>query len=265
MLKQGLINGRFLFFSYYGRVFFVLFFLSSYTSQAQPALAHQSSVWLAYTTQLNFSSKWSSIIEGQWRRSQLGLHPQQALLRTSLAYQLKPHVQLAAGIIFLRNSPYGAYPAKSSFPEFRTWEQVQYRGALKHWDTWLRLRLEQRWMYSPVLTGTHYAPGDAVYTNRIRVMNKWNHPLGGSLGKPASFYMSFFDEFFISFGENVKYNKFEQNRIGVALGHKITRTTTIELGYLLQTIIRMNGAQVEHNHTLNVACFSTLNLQRKAK
>lgn len=241
-----------------------LLFLSM-AVQAQRSSAHQTSIWLAYTTQLNVAPKWNAQLEAQWRRSHWGVSPQQALLRTSLSYQSSARVQWSGGFILLHNSPYGAYPAKSTFPEFRSWEQVQYRDAVRQWDTWLRLRLEQRWVYSPVLTGAHYAPGDAVYTNRIRVMNKWNHPLGGTLGKPASFYMSFFDEFFISFGENVKYNKFDQNRIGVALGHKITRTTTIELGYLLQTIIRMNGAQVEHNHTLNIASFTQFNLYKKTK
>jgi hypothetical protein len=241
-----------------------LLFLSM-AVQAQRSSAHQTSIWLAYTTQLNVAPKWNAQLEAQWRRSHWGVSPQQALLRSSLSYQSSAKVQWAGGFILLHNSPYGAYPAKSTFPEFRTWEQVQFRGAVQHWDTWLRLRLEQRWLYSPVLTGAHYAPGEPVYTNRIRVMNKWNHSLGGTPFKTAAFYMSFFDEFFFSFGKNVKYNMFDQNRIGLALGHKISSTTSLEFGYMLQSIIKLNGMQVEHNHTMSVACLSNLNLQRKGK
>lgn len=249
----------------YKRIYWVVFFLLPYTIQAQSATAHQSSLWLATTTQLNVTPKWNAIIEAQWRRSHLGLHPQQALLRSSFGFQIKPNVQLTAGFIVLHNSPYGAYPAKSTFPEFRSWEQVQFRDAFKQWDTWLRLRLEQRWVYAPVQKGAHYAPGDPIYMNRIRVMNKWNHSLGGPVFKSARYYMSIFDELFFSFGKNIKYNKFDQNRIGLALGRKLSSTTNLELGYLLQSIIRMNGSEVENNHTLNVAFFSTLNLYHNAK
>jgi hypothetical protein len=108
--------------------------------------------------------------------------------------------------------------------------------------------------------GTQYEPGDAVYSNRIRVMNKWNHPLASVTNKNPLWYVSVYDEVFLSFGKHVKVNMLDQNRIGIALGYKRIKNTNLELGYMLQSIIKPDGIHVEQNHTIGLASFTNLNL-----
>jgi hypothetical protein len=229
-------------------------------THAQRLPVHQANSWLATTTQIKLSPKWGIHGEWQWRQSQLVQRPQQALWRMAALYQALPHLQWAGGFILLRNYPYGAYPAKSIYPEFRLWEQLQVKNTVHRWDTWLRLRLEQRWSYTPVLMGAQYEPGHAVYSNRIRIMNKWNHPLASAINKNPLWYLSFYNEVFLSFGKQVKVNMLDQNRIGIALGNKRIKNANVELGYMLQTIIKSDGIHVEQNHTLSLACFTSLSV-----
>lgn len=233
--------------------------ISSQT-MAQRAHANQEHAWFAYTAQAKLTKKWGLHLEGQWRREELGIKPQQLLLRAGVMYHILPTLQATAGYGFIQTYPYGDFPVKCAFPEHRFWEQLQTKSSYLKWDTWLRLRLEQRFSKLPVLNATVYEPGDAVYTNRMRIMNKWNYPLWKNKLNSHALYASAYDEVFLSFGKNVNYNLLDQNRIGLMLGYKLLPTTNLEVGYLLQTIIKSNGIQVENNHTLNVAFFTNLDL-----
>ncbi|MFO0266506.1 MAG: DUF2490 domain-containing protein, partial [Cyclobacteriaceae bacterium] len=63
---------------------------------------------------------------------------------------------------------------------------------------------------------------------------------------------------FISFGENVKMNVFDQNRAYVALGYRIPKVGRLEFGYLNQLVLKSNGTQVESNHTLQLGLISNI-------
>jgi hypothetical protein len=229
---------------------------------AQRAHVHQANIWLAYTAQVKLSPQWGLHLETQWRRSHWGIGPQQALFRGGLLYQKLPNVQWAVGYIVLRNDPYGAFPAKGPFPEQRIWQQMQLKTTVNKCDTWLRLRSEQRWAYQPILSGNTYVPGKAVYSNRMRIMNKWNYTLRQQEQARHVFYISAFDELILSFGKNVLYNLLDQNRIGMALGYKLSAHTQVELGYQLQSIIKSDGLHVENNHTLGLAFFTNFKAYR---
>ena len=45
-----------------------------------------------------------------------------------------------------------------------------------------------------------------------------------------------YDEVLVGFGENVNANIFDQNRIGILLGYRFSKTLRIEGGYLNQTL-----------------------------
>ncbi|MBU3676880.1 MAG: DUF2490 domain-containing protein, partial [Chitinophagaceae bacterium] len=225
---------------------------------AQRVHANQAHAWFAYTTQIKLNQHLGVHIEGQWRREALGLKPQQLLLRGGLMYNILPNLQATLGYAFVQTSPYGAFPAKCAFSENRLWEQLQTKNSYKAWDTWLRLRLEQRFSNLPVATASGYEPGDAVYTNRMRIMNRWNHPLWKTRNKEHTLYISLYDELFINFGKNVANNLLDQNRLAGMFGYTLTPHTNIELGYLLQTVVKSSGVQVENNHTVNLTLFTNL-------
>ena len=61
-------------------------------------------------------------------------------------------------------------------------------------------------------------------------------PLKGREIKDKTPYAALYNEIMIGFGKNVNANIFDQNRIGLLLGYRFSKTLRIEAGYLNQTL-----------------------------
>jgi hypothetical protein len=226
--------------------------------------ANHMHAWYMYIGDHAFSKRWGVHLEAQFRRVGLLTQPQQLLLRTGINYQLNAHAIFTAGYCFVETYPYGDFPVKSTFPEHRIWQQLQVKQQLGAFEWISRFRLEQRFsnlaVEHPV---TQIAePGDAVYTNRFRLMHRFSIPFRGKIIQDGSWYLSAYDEFFINFGPQVSSNLFDQNRAYLALGYKLKGVGKLEMGYLEQTIIKPNGLQVENNHTFQLGLLSTIDFKR---
>jgi hypothetical protein len=243
--------------------------LLAWSLQGQSVSNHQYAnnlnAWLMYFGDHKFSPKWGVHLEAQWRRNEILANPQQLLLRTGLNYHLNGQVMATLGYAFIETHPYGDFAAKSDFPEHRLWEQVQIKTALQPFEWVSRFRLEQRFSNLPVRdvrTGD-YAPGDAVYTNRFRLLNRFSLPFKGKVIADNSLYATVYDEFMLNFGKNVAANIFDQNRLYFALGYKIPKAGKLELGYLSQNIQKPDGVKIERNRTLQLGFTSTLDFFKK--
>jgi hypothetical protein len=193
---------------------------------------------------------WGIHLEVQNRRAELGNDWQQLLIRPGINYQISPSLSVSAGWAWVRTYPYGDYPAVIAFPEHRAWEQIQHRFKFLGLDWTQRLRLEQRWIGEMARDsgGDDFDLANWRYENRIRYLLRTSIPLTDS-GKT---YLALWDEVFFNFGSNVSGNDFDQNRVFIGLGHKLTPTTRLEVGYMEQTIRRRGGQIREDNHTLAV-------------
>lgn len=222
--------------------------------------------WFMYFGDHKFFDHWGVHLEAQLRRADFVSSAQQLLLRTGINYHFSPQVFATVGYCYVETYPYGELPATTTFPEHRLWEQIQLRSNFGRFEFVNRLRLEQRWVQAPVLNPADgsYAPGDAVYTNRARPMIRVSVPIKGKTIEDGSLYVSVYEEPFISFGENVARNIFDQNRAYAALGYKVPKAGRLEVGYMNQKIFKGNGVDVENNHTLQIGFSSTIEF-RKAK
>ena len=195
---------------------------------------HNTIGWLVYAGDHSVSRRWQLHTEAQVRRVRVVAAWQQLLLRGGANYQLSERVTVGAAYTFLRTYPYGDYPTASqgrAFPEHRSYEQVQWRGTD---DTRLRLthrlRLEQRWQ--GVIENLRVV--DWAYENRIRYQLAAQLPLRGPTLDDHEFYLTAFDEIFLSFGRNVGRNVFNQNRLAGGLGYRFARSFRLEAQYLYQ-------------------------------
>jgi Protein of unknown function (DUF2490) len=224
---------------------------------------NNSTAWFMYFGTHKIADKWSLHLEGQIRRSEGLANPQQFLLRGGVNYHINPQATVTVGYAFIETYPYGGFPVKSIFPENRLWEQLQLKHQVGNFEWISRFRLEQRYVNSPVLVGTVYKAGDAVYTNRFRLLNRFSIPFNGKTIVDKSFYLSVYDEFMINFGKNVQYNLFDQNRIYVALGYKLPKVGRLEVGYLNQLLVKSDGKKIENNHTVQVGLSCNLDFKKK--
>jgi hypothetical protein len=244
-------------------IFFTL--ISFHQANAQRKFTENNNGWFMYFGDHKFSKKWGVHLEAQLRRDEIIRKSQQVLLRTGLNYHFSPTIFGTVGYAFVETYPYGEFAVKSKFPENRLWEQIQIKNQIERIEMVSRFRLEQRFSNSPVLNVGIYGPGDAVYTNRFRLLNRISIPFKGKTIVDKSFYFSAYDEFFVSFGKKVGFNLLDQNRAYVAIGYKIPKVGKLEIGYLNQLVIKSDGIKIENNHTLQLGLSSTINFYKEKK
>lgn len=223
----------------------------AYAQGSERVKDHNTNGWYMYFGVHKFAERWGVHTELQLRRHNTLKDPLQLLLRTGINYDLAPNAMFTLGYGFIESYPYGDYPAAGKFPEHRLYQQLQLKGNLARLGLSHRYRLEQRWVKQPTTS-------DYTYLNRARYMLKATLPLAGTTLEPKEFFLAAYDEVFVGFGKQVRQNIFDQNRAYGAVGYRFSNTASLELGYLHQLVQKANGIVFEHNHTLQVSFFHTL-------
>jgi hypothetical protein len=240
---------------------FILLIFIHISLIGQRVLNTNTNVWLNYTGTFKISNHWSVYAESQLRRSEGISTPQQFLIRPAMQYNFDNNNSMSLGYLFVHTNVYGSQPALSAFGENRTWQQLQIRSQNGPFEIVNRLRLEQRWVNVPVKDATGIAKeGGPVYSNRMRIQNKISLPFKGKQIVDKSFYAMIGDEVMINFGNNVKGNVFDQNRIFGGLGYRIPKIGRMEAGYLYQKIFKGDGVKVEGNNTITLSLIHNISL-----
>ncbi|MDO8997169.1 MAG: DUF2490 domain-containing protein [Sediminibacterium sp.] len=194
--------------------------------------------WYAFFGTIKLSGKWSLHTEYQFRRNNLVTDWQQGLFRVGINYQVNPRVLLRLGYAMAETYAYGDIPINAlgrSFTEHRLYQMAQ----LSHKEGWLELQhrfmLEQRFVgrYSSAAVEKE---DEFPFMHRARYMIRLQAPLKGREIKDKTAYAAVYNEIMIGFGKNVTANIFDQNRIGLLLGYRFSKSLRIEAGYLNQTL-----------------------------
>jgi len=194
--------------------------------------------WYAFFGTIKLSGKWSLHTEYQFRRNNLVTDWQQGLFRVGINYQVNPRVLSRLGYAMAETYAYGDIPINAlgrSFTEHRLYQMAQ----LSHKEGWLELQhrfmLEQRFVgrYSSAAVEKE---DEFPFMHRARYMIRLQAPLKGREIKDKTAYAAVYNEIMIGFGKNVTANIFDQNRIGLLLGYRFSKSLRIEAGYLNQTL-----------------------------
>ena len=244
-------------------IVFLAVFSGTLFSQVKRNYAINYNGWYMFFGSFRFHKKVGLHAEAQWRRNNYILDNQQLLLRTGVNVHFNEQVLGTAGYGYIQSYPYGEFASKLSFPEHRIWEQLQFVTRFNKLEMLSRFRLEQRYVYPPVLKDSVYVIGKDVYSNRFRLLTRFTLPFKGETVLDRTFYITIYDELFVNFGKNAAFNIFDQNRAYIALGYKIPKLGKLEIGYLSQLVFRANGIQVENNHTIQVSLTTALNLYKE--
>jgi hypothetical protein len=107
---------------------------------------------------------------------------------------------------------------------------------------------------------------DEGFTNRqfrlrYRLMAKV--PFKGATIDPKSYFLSVYDEAFISWGSHVTYHEPDQNRIFAGIGYQVNSKFNTQVGFLYQALIKSNGAKQENNLGVQVMVNYNIDLTKK--
>lgn len=182
-------------------------------------------------------------------------------------YQVHPQVSLNGGYAFIETYPYGDYPAAYTFPEHRIYEQAVVRNPVGKVNLSHRFTLEQRFVGAVSMINNEKQV-DYNYLNRFRYRLRGEIPVVNKPGNKPFLSMILQDEVFIGWGKNVGANVFDQNRMGVLAGIRLSPAVKIETGYINQFVQqprRVNQQPVfQYNHGFIVAGVFNIDLSNQA-
>ena len=223
----------------YGNIILLLFFIFISNNQAnaqEQRISDNNSIgWIGTFGNVKINKLFSLHAEYQWRRTNVIKNQQQHLVRTGLQYKISNDVTILAGYAYVYSSPYGDYPAPLPFPEHRSFQQAIIKSKIGKATLINRFRLEQRWVGQKEITEPQKI-SKWIYTNRARYFFRCTMPIINNAENLNILYTGIQNEIFIGFGKNVGVNIFDQNRLGIIIGHTIDKNISIEGGYLYQIL-----------------------------
>ncbi|MCU0333934.1 MAG: DUF2490 domain-containing protein [Chitinophagaceae bacterium] len=227
--------------------------------------------WYNYFGTFKLSNRWGIHTEYQFRRDEVVTSWQQSLLRVGVNYQVHPRVQLRAGYAWIETFAYGDIPINGmgkTFTEHRLYQMATITDKIGRLDVSHRLMLEQRWVgrySSQGLTKEDEFP----FLNRARYMLRAQLPLKGKEIKDKTLYLAAYNEIFVGFGKNVNENVFDQNRLALLLGYRISPAVRLEAGYLNQVVQlgrEVQGRNVfQHNNGLILNANFNFDLSKRSR
>ncbi|HYH16317.1 MAG TPA: DUF2490 domain-containing protein, partial [Flavisolibacter sp.] len=200
--------------------------------------------WGQVFATIKLNQKWSVLPEYQWRRADGVKRWQQSLARIGLQYNINEQLAGAVGYGWIETFSYGDYPiaANGTFPEHRIHEQLQLKNSFGKLALSQRLRIEQRWVGRRTPSEEREIEG-WTFSHRFRYLLRLQHPIVQS--KAFNLYTVAADEIFVSAGKNVGANTFDQNRLMVTVGSKLSKSVSVEAGYIKQTVFQ--GRRINNN------------------
>jgi hypothetical protein len=245
-------------------ILFCFSFLTVCTFGQSKIKTHNASSWTVLSTDMRFNHNIGVHFDAQLRLSDFVTTMQQVFIRPGLNFYLNDKMFFNVSYLYLETFPYGKFPAKTKYPEHAIWESFNVKSKHKMFEWITRFQLEQRFIKVPIAKDSlNYIVGDAVFSNRLRILNRLSIPFKGQDIVDNSFYFTVFDELFINFGKNVSKNLFDQNRTFIGVGYKIPKLGRLEVGYMAQTILKADAIKMENNHILQIALFSNLDFRKK--
>jgi hypothetical protein len=215
-------------------------------------------IWLCYFGDARLAGRWGLHTEFQYRRTDGLRDPMQYFYRAGVNYYLPKNVLVTVGAVYLLSLPYGDYPDAGRTFERRIYQMVSLgqqfgRLSLTHRfiqdERWLRMEGEDRYLFQ----------------NRSRYRAQLKLALNKPKIDPGTLYALASDEIFMSYGENVAANIFNQNRLYGGLGYQFNDALTVEASYLNQIVQHDDGVVFERNHTGQLSLYFTPDLRPAAQ
>jgi hypothetical protein len=150
----------------------------------------------------------------------------QLYIQPSIIYVHSPGFNLAGSYTYQRNNPLNG----NFLNEHRLWEQALFTAQLKRGRLTNRIRLEERFIENK-------ATGDYPYSTRLRYQIGYNRPLQGNTLEKHEFYLNMYNEFYFSL-TGAKNATYSEDWSYIGCGYDLGNMGRIELGYLLQVLVR---------------------------
>jgi hypothetical protein len=231
---------------------FFLVFLFTASANAQ----QQFSGWLASFNTYKLDKKLSLHFDAQLRSTDELQHVQTVLLRPGLNVHFSKKVIGSFGYGFIQNRRMISNVTGEAV-ENRVWQQLLVNQKIKNISSAHRFRLEQRFLpVSKIVNNTLQQDGNK-YANRFRYFTRNVIPLNHQKTFSKGLFAGIQDELFFNVGNASAVNgkTFDQNRLFLSIGYRISPKMDIETGYMNQYISGRNNNFI-NNHILQIGAYT---------
>jgi hypothetical protein len=236
-------------------------------AQGQPAgrqIVKQSIQWGFISSTIKLKPNYSLFVE-----EQLGLvecRNMQHVLRAGLEYAVTKKLSVMPfAYAYTWNYLYGKQPASFVNNERTLWQQVVYRQQISRAAVNHRLRFEERFIQTHSMGFNDEVVNNGFNNKQFRIRYRAfvNIPLNNKKIEPKTYYISIWDEIFMSWGKSVTFHKPDQNRVFIGPGYQFTKKLAIQGGFFSQMLIKSNGARQENNTGLLLQANYNFDLSKK--
>jgi len=214
--------------------------------------------WLALNNAFNTGKKTGIHFDAQFRSSDKTEHLQTLLLRPGFNYRFNSRMTGTLGYALIQNRR-EVGTASGYVTEHRIWEQFLYNHNWKYLNISHRFRVEQRWIGTAGITGDRIKTEDYFAAQRLRYFFRSIIPFNGEQSFTRGFFGAVQDEIFGNIGNTDRLNGrfFDQNRLYLALGYRLSKKADLEGGYMNQ-YVRGKGRSFTNTHIAQFAVYARL-------
>lgn len=206
-------------------VILALIIFVSFSANAQKNNNANTLSWYQYKGDADLGNRFSLVLDFQHRRQDFVNYSSQQVLRPGIAYTLKSNVKFTLGNAIFWHNINQENPVYR--PEVRPYIFIEWKQPLGKIQVTHRSRFELR--YNRKTVGAEVLDG---YNFNYRA----GHRLGLSIPlqseKLKDLRLEIYDEVLINFGERIRFNYLDQNRIYAGFKGKLTSRSTFKIGYM---------------------------------
>lgn len=219
-------------------------------------ISSQTQVWIGFIHSSKINNKWGFTADVHVRRNNFLSLPSFSVLRGGITYYISEKLTFTNGYAHLWLSPNNtAY--HTVVKENRLYQQLQWITNINKVLLTHRIRNEQRWQDRVVNERTT----DTInFSNRVRYLLNITIPIFKNKKMPS---LVIADEFMFQFGKHLVFNTFDQNRWYIGFKQPISKSISVDVGYMNLYQQRENGFEYINNHTLRLFIFHNLNLSKE--
>jgi hypothetical protein len=214
--------------------------------------------WLASFNTIKTGKKTSLHLDVQLRSNDEIRQIQSFLFRPGINLHLKNNFTVTAGYAFILNRN-TVFDPPEMISEHRTWEQLLFTHKFKKIAISHRFRVEQRFL-PRIITGPDGPEKNGyLLAGRARYFVRGILPLKKQEKFSKGIFAALQNELFLNFIDRYKVNgkTFDQNRLYLATGYRLSPKADLEIGYLNQ-YVNGRGSQFTNNHVIQLAGYLRL-------
>ena len=240
---------------------FIIIFCLIKHSVAQKTITNQPLIWYAYVQNFKINERFSVQTDIQERHFIAPAKQSQFLMRSTFKTAIKHNFDFGVGFCFFLSNTDPTVDYDLETPEVRPYIEFNNKQSFKRITVSHRYRLESRFFQN--INGKELAKGFSFGSMRFRYQLGLDVLLNKPKEEKHALKLRITEEMMLNFGNKIKYNLFDQNRITISLQYAPIHAVAFEVGYINWFQQRASGDKYFNRNILRFGIVHNIVLKKK--